>query len=694
MLYLVLILTGAAIGLLMLWAIHRTLNRRLWQRTAELERRSAAQAEAMSRLRLDEAIISLSEDQMLFVNTDYIFCAANEAYLKASKKTRDEVIGASIEEVVGKDFFERHIRKRLEQAMQGQTVPFELWTGKGHQPHRYLQGHYYPYTGSGGTIEGVVVVIHDMTDRENIRRELEKNQQSMRRLFGNLRGIAYRCEYTLEWPMQFISEGCRDLTGYSDQDFYDRKVFWGQLTLEADRRPVWEKITRAITRHQPFQVEYRIRDRSGHVKWVWEKGCGVYDSSGQVAALEGFITDITDRKQAEEQLTESRNLLQSILDTIPARVFWKDRDLNYLGCNQPFAQDAGLESPDQIIGKNDRQLSWQDQVDLYQQDDRDVIATGRPKLYYEEPQTTPDGRRICLLTSKVPLLAPDGSIRGVLGTYRDITDQKQAELAREKLLKELHTKNEELQSIVFIASHDLRSPLVNIRGFSGELEKSLETLKQILPTVQLSDDIRQQIDSLLNDDIPESLYFIKNSNKKMNALLNGLLRLSRIGTARLKPAVIDMNTLISGILGSLHFVISQNNIDIALENTLPPCRGDVTLITQAFENLIDNAVKYHHPDRPCKIRIRGYCQGDHCLYQIQDNGIGIDPQHHTKVFEIFHRLNTSGSGEGLGLTIVRRILDRQDGTIELDSEPEKGTTITITLPATAAGLFNDNSMSR
>ncbi len=681
MLYLVLILTGAGIGLLMLWAINRTLNRRVWQRTAELEQTLASQREDLSRLKHYEAIISLSDDQLLFVNRDYRFCAANDAYLKATKKTRDEVIGASIEEVVGKEFFERHIRKRLEQAMQGETVPFELWTGAQHQPHRYLQGRYYPYKGSGGTIEGVVVVIHDMTDRESIRRELEKNQQSMRRLFGNLRGVAYRCAYDIKWPMQFISEGCRDLTGYSDQDFYDRKVFWGYLTIDADRQPVWEKITRAVTRHQPFQAEYRIRDRRGHIKWVWEKGCGVYDSSGQVLAVEGFITDITDRKQAEEALTESHNLLQSILDTIPARVFWKDRDLNFLGCNRPFAEDAGLDHPDQIIGKNDRELSWQDQVDLYQHDDRDVIATGRSKLYYEEPQTTPDGRQICLLTSKIPLRAADGSIRGVLGTYQDITDRKQAEMAREKLLKELHAKNEELQSIVFIASHDLRSPLVNIRGFSGELEKGLESLEQILAAVQLSDDIRQQIDGLLRNDIAESLYFIKNSNKKMNTLLNGLLRLSRIGTTPLKPATIDMNTLISGILSSQHFIITQNNIDIAIEDTLPPCRGDTTLITQAFENLIDNAVKYRHPDRPCSIRIRGYCKDDQCLYEIQDNGIGIDPQHHTKVFEIFHQLAPSAAGgEGLGLTLVRRILDRQNGTIHLASELDKGTTVSITLP--------------
>lgn len=133
------------------------------------------------------------------------------------------------------------------------------------------------------------------------------------------------------------------------------------------------------------------------------------------------------RKQAERALRESQQMLQSVLDTIPVRVFWKNLESNYLGCNRPFALDAGLQSPEEIAGKNDFEMGWVEQAELYRSDDRLVMETGRSKLGYEEIQTTPDGDRIWLRTNKVPLLDAEGRIKGVLGTYEDITKSKQME---------------------------------------------------------------------------------------------------------------------------------------------------------------------------------------------------------------------------------------------------------------------------
>jgi PAS domain S-box-containing protein len=137
--------------------------------------------------------------------------------------------------------------------------------------------------------------------------------------------------------------------------------------------------------------------------------------------------DKEDLKRAELALQESQHMLQSVLDTIPVRVFWKDLDSNYLGCNRPFALDAGLLSPVEIIGRNDFEMGWAEQAHSYRSDDRLVMETGQPKLGYEEPQTTPDGGRIWLRTNKVPLLDAEGRIKGVLGTYEDITESKRME---------------------------------------------------------------------------------------------------------------------------------------------------------------------------------------------------------------------------------------------------------------------------
>lgn len=155
--------------------------------------------------------------------------------------------------------------------------------------------------------------------------------------------------------------------------------------------------------------------------------------NGELIKIEGqdvflaLVLDITERKHAEDALRTSKQIIEGIINAIPVRVFWKDRNLVYLGCNAIFAHDAGFAAPDNIVGKDDYQMKWSAQAESYRNDDRQVIESGQPKLLIEEQQTTPDGSSIALLTNKIPLLNGDGEISGVLGTYIDITDRKQAE---------------------------------------------------------------------------------------------------------------------------------------------------------------------------------------------------------------------------------------------------------------------------
>lgn len=175
-----------------------------------------------------------------------------------------------------------------------------------------------------------------------------------------------------------------------------------------------------------------LRGESVHfTTWIGDVFYDVYaspvrDGEGRFQVM-GVTVDITERQRAEEALRQSRNLLQRVLDTIPIRVFWKDLELRYLGCNRSFALDAGLDSVEAMIGRDDYQMGWREQADLYRSDDRQVLESGQPKLDYEELQTTPDGRHLWLQTSKVPLRDPDGLVLGILGTYQDITKRKQIE---------------------------------------------------------------------------------------------------------------------------------------------------------------------------------------------------------------------------------------------------------------------------
>ena len=268
-------------------------------------------------------------------------------------------------------------------------------------------------------------IILDITDRKSAEQALKESEAKFRSIVENsLTGI-----FMVNETYQFVyanDELCRIL-GYS------RDELTGLGFREVLSENSWAVVTDRYIRQQrgedvPNRYKLELARRDGKVRNAEMIVTVVKDSSGKTNTM-GQLVDITERKQVEEALRESRNLLRTVLDATPVRIFWKDLELSYLGCNQPFALDAGLQSPEEIVGKNDYQMGWREQADLYRSDDKQVMESGTPKLHYEEPQTTPDGRHIWLKTSKVPLKDGEGVVQGVLGTYEDITQRKQIEEA-------------------------------------------------------------------------------------------------------------------------------------------------------------------------------------------------------------------------------------------------------------------------
>jgi chemotaxis family two-component system sensor kinase Cph1 len=269
-----------------------------------------------------------------------------------------------------------------------------------------------------------------------------------------------------------------------------------------------------------------------------------------------------------------------------------------------------------------------------------------------------DGTHYWVDTTIFPFTDGSGAPFQYIAIRTDITARKADEEERLRIAAELAEKNKELEAIVYTVSHDLRSPLV-------------------IPAAAL----RTPLDTT----IPQALRFINAGVHKMDTLLAGLLRYSRLGRVALSIRPLNMNGLIAEAIASQRFQLDEAGAEVVVGD-LPPCLGDAVQTSQVFANLVDNALKYRSPARPLRLVLSGRLERGQAIYEVADNGIGIAADHQAKVFEIFHRLNPeSSTGEGLGLTIAQRVLERQKGRIWVESRAGEGSTFSVALPAIAAG---------
>jgi signal transduction histidine kinase len=253
---------------------------------------------------------------------------------------------------------------------------------------------------------------------------------------------------------------------------------------------------------------------------------------------------------------------------------------------------------------------------------------------------------------------------------------------------DLTEANEEIQRFAYIVSHDLRSPLVNIMGFTGELEALrqdiFERMQKLLAEIAaLNAQAGERETGAVNKlgtDFDEAIRFIKTSTVNMDRLINAVLKLSREGRRQFNPETIDMNALFNTIGETVAHRLTELGATLTVD-TVEPVESDRLALQQVFANLVDNALKYGRSGEPTRIAITGRTDASKVVYDVSDNGCGIDPRDHQRVFELFRRSGAQDRpGEGIGLAHVRALVRRLGGTVTLSSELGKGSTFTVTLP--------------
>lgn len=360
-------------------------------------------------------------------------------------------------------------------------------------------------------------------------------------------------------------------------------------------------------------------------------------------AVQVVFRDLTFRKRTQASLEEARGRLQTVIENSPVVLWAIDTDGFFT-----LSEGDGLKyfqlEPGQIVGES----IWE----LFAEN-ADTLECVRKALSGAAVSADTEVVGRTWQTSYIPLRDAKGTVSGIIGISVDVTERKQIEREKETLIRELGAKNTELEQFTYTVSHDLKSPLITIKGYLGILEEDV-----------LSGDAEK---------VRTDIGFISHAATRMQQLLEELLELSRIGRKTNPHEDINLGELIAEVETLLDASIRRQNVTINVQNDLPVIRGDRVRLAQVFQNLIANAMKFSSETEPCIIEI-GYRPGSRdTIITVSDNGIGIKPRYHHRIFGLFEQLDPAREGTGLGLALVKRIVEAHGASIQVESGGHDGT---------------------
>jgi PAS domain S-box-containing protein len=479
--------------------------------------------------------------------------------------------------------------------------------------------------------------------------------------------------------------------GLRREDVVNRPFWEARLwTVSPETQSLLKAATAEAAAGKFIRYEVDVRAADDSIATIDFSLTPIKDATGQVVMLIPEGRDVTERRKAEDALSRSEKMYRTLAQNLPqTAVYLFDRDLRYL-----IVEGTLLEMP----GYSRRAVREMMEGKLIQ----DIVMPESQAWLIPYYQAALAGtgsvfeRRMgerTILIQVLPVRNEDDEIFAGIAMMQDITERVRAEQA----LREAHDKlemrvrertadlkaaNEELSTFTYIVSHDLRAPLINLKGFASELRASVSLIESNISSAlpYLEPNRATEVLRAVQKDIPEALEFIDSSVARMDHLTNAVLRLSRLGRRVLNPEILDMETLVQTVINSLAHQIKQQQAVVRV-GTLPRLVADRTAMEQIFGNLLSNAVLYLRPGCPGQIEVTGETGSDETTFHIKDNGRGIADEERNKVFEPFRRAGKPDTpGEGMGLAYVQTLVRRHGGRIWFTSQPGVGTTFSFTIP--------------
>jgi len=442
------------------------------------------------------------------------------------------------------------------------------------------------------------------------------------------------------------------------------------IFLPESRDIISDALNAAIESGKGYDLELETYTTKGRLIQV-RTTCVVTLHDGKPIKLTGIFQDITEQKQAAQALKESEAKLSALFASLTEMVVMHELVLNDAGeaidyrildCNKVFTEFTGISKED-AIGTLASEL-YQSTPPPYLEKYAKVVLEGESEeftTYYP-----PLDKHLM-----ISVVSPQAGKFATITT--DITPMMQIQ-------ETIMEKNREMENYLYVASHDLRTPLVNIQGFSQRLKKQADSIKKLFADKTLEPELRHQLDTITDEDIPKSLSFILGNIEKMDTLIKGLLQLSRTGRVGMNIQKIDMNELFAKIVHSFDFLIKEAQCEVQIDQ-LPECYGDAALLDQLFANIIGNALKYSDSKRSLEITVSAKTEYNRVVYTIRDTGKGIAENQLGKIWDVFYRIDprSDKTGDGIGLSLVKRIAEKHKGKVWAESDENSGSVFYIEL---------------
>ncbi len=622
---------------------------------AVVGREAAEEQLLISRLRL-EAIIESAMDAIIAVDEDQRVLLFNRA--------AEQMFGCSVRDATGQPL-DRFLPTRFREAHRHHMQAFrqagvtsrkmgKLGTVMGLRSN----GEEFPIEAAISHIAVerktyYTVILRDITERKQAEEAHRESQRQLATLVGNLPGYVYRCHNDRDRTLQYISEGVFELTGYRVDEYLTQKtIMRGEKTHPEDSEHMWQEVQTALEQHHPFEMTYRILTKSGEVKWVWERGEGIYASDGTVSYLEGFVTDITERKRAELLLRKSEERYRRLIAVSPYAILVNRRD-SIIFANDQAIKLFGAVKADEILEKSPLDLFYPDYHDAVRERIHELLE-GSPLLpVIEEQIVRVDGTSIDVEVSAARFVDEEGP--AILVMLQDISERKR--------LQEQLRKTERIAELGTLASgmaHEIGTPMNVILGRAEYL-----------------------LDRVTEEPVRKGLQTIITQVERITRVMNQLLAFARRKSPErvpvaLKDIVEDSLELFRERLGK-----SRVTVERLFKDDCPKVLADPDQMSQVIINLVMNALHAMSDGGTLRIGLRPEKQM--VKLTVADTGHGIPRVVIKKVFDPFFTTKEFGQGTGLGLTVIKGIIEEHHGSIAVESEEGKGTVFTILLPVASAG---------